>query len=397
MAKAKPAAADAKKQDKGAKPPARKRKATRPAKSSQLPANSQPIAPNDQGAGEGAKEPRIVRGPDGKRTNTVEFQYLTDEEKELVAPTRKNTLGLGWFAGSDLSHKERAEKLRNFADHGTFEPAADAADESSAPILRDTRQPTTEETSGGMRAESQVDGAGDERSTPNSVKTKDGQGAGDVTLAVAEIAGDLPGNSLESSPLARARHGETKSQCWERLRREGRASGMTRKGAIAYASGVIERLFPPPEPLIVEELPAEEPEPEVSAIVDMPEPAADPEPIAVAPAPIKDDQGVSGLSDLPESWGELPDNASLQVEIAWVSANRLRVRSGTGVDLSRAKNPAPSYAALSWLETSILFPSKFADISVKATASQDDEKEHIRREKLAIEEIRSILGEMLEG
>jgi hypothetical protein len=67
------------------------------------------------------------------------------------------------------------------------------------------------------------------------------------------------------------------------------------------------------------------------------------------------------------------------------------------VDLSKAKTPAPSYSALSWLETSILFPSKFADISVKATASQDDEKEHIRREKLAIEEIRSLLSEMLEG
>ena len=52
---------------------------------------------------------------------------------------------------------------------------------------------------------------------------------------------------------------------------------------------------------------------------------------------------------------------------------------------------------MSWLETSILFPSKFADISVKATANQDDERESIRREKLAIEEIRRLLAEMLEG
>ena len=95
--------------------------------------------------------------------------------------------------------------------------------------------------------------------------------------------------------------------------------------------------------------------------------------------------------------GELPSNASLQVEISWVSANRLRVRDGNGVDLSKALSPAPSYSALSWLETSILFPSKFADISVKTTQNQEDEKEHVRREKLAIEDIRSLLAEMMEG
>jgi hypothetical protein len=44
-----------------------------------------------------------------------------------------------------------------------------------------------------------------------------------------------------------------------------------------------------------------------------------------------------------------------------------------------------------------LFPSKFADISVKATAGQEDEREAVRREKLAIEEIRALLAEMLEG
>ena len=108
------------------------------------------------------------------------------------------------------------------------------------------------------------------------------------------------------------------------------------------------------------------------------------------------DQGVPGLGEIPEAWPMLPSNARLQAEISWVSANRLRVSDGTGVDLSRALSPAPSYSALSWLETSILFPSKFADISVKATQNQEDEKEHVRREKLAIDEIRALLAEMLE-
>jgi len=73
---------------------------------------------------------------------------------------------------------------------------------------------------------------------------------------------------------------------------------------------------------------------------------------------------VTGLGDLPADWPTLPANASLQAEVSWVTANRLRVRAGEGVDLSRALSPAPSHAALSWLETSILFPAKFADISV---------------------------------
>ena len=154
-----------------------------------------------------------------------------------------------------------------------------------------------------------------------------------------------------------------------------------RRDAHEYAWECAMAAFPPPgvEPV------AEEPEPE-------PAPILSPETSANADI----DQGVPGLGDLPEAWGDLPANATLQVEVSWVSANRLRVRDGSGVDLSRALSPAPSYSALSWLETSILFPSKFADISVKATQNQEDEKEHVRREKLAIEEIRGLLAEMLE-
>ena len=167
--------------------------------------------------------------------------------------------------------------------------------------------------------------------------------------------------------------------------------------AYEWATRETDRLFPPPEPVTEEDPPAE-PEPPAPT----PGPEATEEPpapptVAVVPAPKQDDQGVSGLSDLPPAWPELPANAQLQVEIAWVTANRLRVRDGTGVNLAKALSPAPSYAALSWLETSILFPAKFADISVKATASSDDEREHIRREKLSIEEMRSILAEMLDA
>lgn len=154
----------------------------------------------------------------------------------------------------------------------------------------------------------------------------------------------------------------------DRMIKDCRTKGMSKPDAQAWTYSELDRLYPP-------------------EVTDSAEPA------------VADhaDQGVSGLDDLPVDWPQLPANASLQVEISWVSANRLRVRDGNGVDLSRALSPAPSYSALSWLETSILFPSKFADISVKATANQDDERESARREKLAIEEIRGLPAEMLEG
>lgn len=179
---------------------------------------------------------------------------------------------------------------------------------------------------------------------------------------------------------------ESKIALTERLRREGRwdaaskfkddalrefrAKGMKRDEASEAAWEAMEQAYPP-----------------IAAVAATTDTRAE-EPI---------DTRVQGLSEIPAGWPQLPANAALPSEIAWVSANRLRVRDGNGVDLSRALSPAPSYAALSWLETSILFPSKFADISVKATAQQDDEREHVRREKMAIGEIRGLLSEMLPG
>jgi hypothetical protein len=170
--------------------------------------------------------------------------------------------------------------------------------------------------------------------------------------------------------------------------RRFRAEGLMKEAASDRAWEVCLAQFPPPsvEPI--------QPAPTIVDIIE--EPPAAPTKVDIS-EPAAVDQGVSGLGEIPESWGTLPANASLQQEVSWVSANRLRVRSGSGVDLSRALSPAPSYSALSWLETSILFPSKFADISVKATAGQEDEREAVRREKLAIEEIRALLAEMLEG
>lgn len=149
--------------------------------------------------------------------------------------------------------------------------------------------------------------------------------------------------------------------------------------------------FPPPG---VAPSPPVDTEPPAAAQPD-PLPVVEAEPPAVAQPPVvaSSGSGVDGLGDLPEDWPGLQSNASLAAEIAWVQANRLRVRRGDAVDLSRSLSPAPSYAALSWLETSILYPSKFADVTVKASGDHQDDSEEIRREKIAIAELCTLLSE----
>ena len=111
------------------------------------------------------------------------------------------------------------------------------------------------------------------------------------------------------------------------------------------------------------------------------------------------DGQIRGLSDLPEGWPDLPANASLSVEVGWVQANRLRVVEDTPagptvVHLGQALSPAPSWAALGWLETSIRSYAKFVDVAAKATASDDGESAVMRRERMAIEEVKRLLDEM---
>lgn len=148
--------------------------------------------------------------------------------------------------------------------------------------------------------------------------------------------------------------------------------------------------FPPPG-VEVEPVPrAEPPEPEPED-----EEAEDPEP---PPAP---EPAVAGLGAIPSSWPPLPPNASLAAEIQWVQASRIDVveelpSGAVRVHLDRADRPAPSKAALGWLETSIRSFTKYCDIAAKATNQLDNEREHVRREKMAIEEIRSLLAEMVD-
>ena len=97
----------------------------------------------------------------------------------------------------------------------------------------------------------------------------------------------------------------------------------------------------------------------------------------------------------------MPSNTSISTEIGWVQANRLRIveeRLGraTLVRLDQAMSPAPSWAALGWLETSIRSYAKYVDVAAKVSGRGDEEGAVMRRERMAIEEMRELLEEMRE-
>jgi hypothetical protein len=271
-----------------------------------------------------------------------------------------------------------------------------SSDTSIAPIVTDTRIPESiNPWDTTVNPREYVDALGEAASTTPVEPADGGKISGNVRKPVGSSGGLPSGQLLESIPRARL-NGEKRHAYWERMRKAARLAGLPRgqgpESAYVWATQQAELEFPCVSPVIPAELPETE-----STIVDKTDQPAVATESTIVDKTESADLGVAGLGDIPDHWPALPANAQLQVEIAWVSANRLKVRSGRGVDLARALSPAPSYSALSWLETSILFPSKFADISVKATADQDDEKEHIKREKFAIEEIRGILKEMLDA
>jgi hypothetical protein len=120
---------------------------------------------------------------------------------------------------------------------------------------------------------------------------------------------------------------------------------------------------------------------------------------AQSAALLPDSGRVHGLGDLPPGWPELPANASLAAEIGWVQANRLYVveeldRGGTRVHLDRAHEPAPSRAAIGWLETSIRSYAKYVEVAAKATGAGQDEQAQERQERMDLDDVRSLLAEM---
>ena len=159
-----------------------------------------------------------------------------------------------------------------------------------------------------------------------------------------------------------------------------RKQGMSKLDAQAWVYSELDRMYPPPVP-------------SSDKMSD--------DGNAQGPSP-RDDGQIRGLSDIPTGWPELPANASLSVEVSWVQANRLRIvadqasGSTSVVHLDQALSPAPSWAALGWLETSIRSYAKYVDVAAKATAIDDGEAAVMRHERMALDEVLRLLDEMIE-
>jgi hypothetical protein len=115
--------------------------------------------------------------------------------------------------------------------------------------------------------------------------------------------------------------------------------------------------------------------------------------------PLADAGTIRGLGDLPDSWPDLPAQSSLLTDVAWVQSNRLLIvedgpGTATTVRLARAAEPAPSRAALSWLETAIRSYAKFVDVVARSAGGTADAEDDDRRERLALGEIDELLVAM---
>ena len=178
----------------------------------------------------------------------------------------------------------------------------------------------------------------------------------------------------------------------DQMMREARRSGLSKEDAREKVYAKLLEMFPQAKQQ------TDEPASEAGGVVD--QVAVTAETTALTGGThARDEAAVTGLDAIPPDWPALPPNAKLSVEIQWVQANRLSVVRDLGdravVDLGKAMTPAPSWSALGWLETSIRAYAKFVDVAAKASATLEDEREVVRREKLAIEEVRGLLAEML--
>jgi hypothetical protein len=175
------------------------------------------------------------------------------------------------------------------------------------------------------------------------------------------------------------------------LMAEAKAGGMTKAQAQAWTYSELDKMYPP-----VQAKPAEAGE----GFVGIKGVTAT-KPIYIGSSDADSGQ-IQGLSNVPEDWPDLPSNASLAVEIGWVQANRLRMVTekpggATVVSLSKALSPAPSWAALGWLETSIRSYAKFVDVAAKVSGADSDEGAVMKRERRSVDEVKALLASMEEA
>ena len=244
------------------------------------------------------------------------------------------------------------------------------------------------------------------KSNKEKVKVNVASGEGEVTSDREFTSVAAPNDDLSAAEVARRKR--TWAVAGNRWIREGRraevdafreivrlecqARGMSRLEALHHSWAAAMAAFPPKG--------------EMPGIVAIPvKPQTEPAPSAKAdPAETAGtaDAAPVGLYTIPADWPLLPANASLAADIAWVQSNRLAMveeRPGgkpTRVHLNRAHEPAPSRAALGWLETSVRSYGKYVDVAARAASAQVDAQEQVQHERLALDAVRALLNEMIE-
>ena len=110
---------------------------------------------------------------------------------------------------------------------------------------------------------------------------------------------------------------------------------------------------------------------------------------------------ISG-SDVPESWGNLPESAPFDAEVEWVHQNMVLVIEdrGTKVPLfhwDRAQRAAPSHGARNLMHFAATNRAGFMNMLQRVKPGAGGEEDIVRREKVKIGEIERILEELREA
>lgn len=276
--------------------------------------------------------------------------------------------------------------------------SSDTRDDSTGSTPKDQQpEPEGQQTAAAKAPPQDAGNADSSGQSPEEHKTE-GNSANALTArqATKADAGNVPNPTTPSDspiPYARVRERLMKHAEWgqivgtvKEMRLDPKLAKMRAEHRERFIWGEMDRLYPPVEISKAQS----------SALLDSPKPSDDKD--LQTPAP-RNSGSLQGLNEIPESWPTLPASAGLAAEVAWVQANRLYVveelaSGGTRVHLERAHEPAPSRSALGWLETSIRSYAKFVEVAAKVSGPGADEGEQIKREKLAIEEIRGLLAEM---
>lgn len=272
-----------------------------------------------------------------------------------------------------------------------------AGDSSSGPIATPVQSGEAGEQGSQQPATSAPAASGPDSDVATEQDTEPGQ-AQDAAQAAPQAMGNVHGLPTASDgPISyhRTRERLMKHAEWghiigtvKEMRIDPKLAKMRAEHRERFIWGEMDRLYPAAKAQSVALLKTDSPQ--VDTGNDLQKKAESP--------PVRD-AGVKGLGDLPSSWPALPANASLAAEVAWVQANRLYVveekpSGATVVRLERAHEPAPSRAAIGWLETSVRSYAKFVEVAAKVSSSGVDDQANTRRERMAIEEIRSILSQM---